>query len=218
MAGYALLKPLGYLTSIFSLLRKHGLIHVIVFLVLFVPGIVGNYHYLASQVGVPVYISVPGAIGIEFGGALIDLLNTLDLFLSATLVEKVALVFSSLWSIHKLLYFYFIYWWISTTFNTDNQADYFIILSATALLGLLSVLVIIVDWYVVPFYAGAETIRPPGVAYAFTNFGEVVVPFYEATWDSATQLAPDIGTGENVNQTINNTSGNQSTAVNTTSG
>ena len=210
MAGLSSIRTGGYLVTLLSLLYKYNFHHFLILGFILVPGVIGTYHYLAAQIGMPVYFAAPTALGIEVGGAFVDVFNTLILFPDATLPEKVALGIGVLAPLHKVVYLFWGWWKVNMFFNTETQANYFVLLLGAVFFALLTGFTLVVDWFAIPYYAEGGVTRPPGVSYALANFGEVVLPYYE----SAFEVGQDLVTPGGANQTINNTIGNSTSAVN----
>jgi hypothetical protein len=166
------------------------------FLILILPDMIGTYSYLTYYDIHPI-VAAPATVGVEFGGALFELLNTFRQLQGAHITEVLVLLIGSIWAIHRIIYGVAAFKKFNKMFGSQDNPQIFVLLIGAGFFALSVALAVAVDMYILP----ANAQRVPGVVYTLNNLDSTIFPLADATRDHLIQ--------ETVNQ-----SGNASKSIN----
>ncbi|MCU4754507.1 hypothetical protein OB919_21480 [Halobacteria archaeon AArc-curdl1] len=184
-----------------ALLWKTKLWLVVVLVVGLLPEILGSYNFLTGE-GVEWYFALPSAIGLQFGGAILDLITGLEGLATGSDHHEALLLIGMLLSLTSILW-YIYFWHLANRFAEGANLSTLWIVGMGALFFLLCIVIaLLVDQHVL----ADETIRYSGITYFIDDPGGALEPIGQ--WFGEAAEPPE---GVNETDPINNTEDNNFT-------
>lgn len=173
---------------LYAYLKKSGLWFPIALFLNVIPSIIGTYQFYTSE-GVPFFISIPTAIGSEFGGALVTVISLAQSYMSGTGVSKYVALVSLISPLVSVLFMWGAFVGYAK-FQEGQNVSKSGIWKATALFfGLTMVLTMTVDMYALD----DDVDRRSGLVYFAENWENNTEAFLDSpyTQEAINRTAPD---------------------------
>lgn len=193
--------PFKPIIILFKMLKSSSLILVFLFFVMVVPSIMGTYSYLQYH-DVPWYFAVFSSIGIEFGGPIFTILNSLEAYhYAAGPVEKILVLLGIPSAILGAAWFFFGWHRINRFVEGRDLSPMWVHGLGIVFLSMAVVIALMTDQYMLP----EESLRVSGLTYFFNSPRAALEPLLNLAGTSF-EPAELLNQSTVINQTVQNSS------------